>query len=867
MSQTQEIWQCPGCGTRVDISSLGFYAEVSCPQCGHTDHVHTVLANFEIEGLLGIGGMSVVLRGRDMLLNRPVAIKLLNETYRNQPERIARFEKECAMMAKVHHENVVSVYSAGWANSEFYIAMELLDGRNLESVVTKERPLRPATAIDVATRIARGLEAAHKAGLLHRDMKPGNVIITKNSVVKVLDFGLSQRRTDEDSEEVIWATPYYVAPETLMREAEDSRTDMYSLGMTLRYLLTGEDSLANTPSSISALLEAKAALPPLSRIMPRAIPSLCDLVDRMTAFNPYERHENYADLLAELGEVREALAARERKLFSPAGLKTPSSKRLFACAGIVAAAFAAYAGGYYMAKPEPQRACLNITPERRGIASVQGLSELESYFKSDCTKLSPKKRDKYIEVWKSAECEPSAAAMGLLHAACVAYLRHHEYASLLSAFHHAVGKMSVVKDAASLQYQLRQISAALKTLEKNEDKKITPKLAEGEYRLKGIYNCLLACYHESCMDVDAAKSAIVQAESDFSLAGDAGLYVSMRKLLKNYTPVIKPAAKEPVAQSGVEAYPEDVEIIPMVVPEKYKGANVLNTAMQCSVLTHANEALQHFSSLKDPEIDPTVSAVAMLHAACITYLQKGNPDDYLSCFFDAAKRVKPDAGREEFQRQLVSVATSLAEPESAEPVNDPRLNGLLHCLLARHYFLVNNSAECKKAMARAEKSFIAASGTSPYASMCALLKDFSVSMDTVMQTTAMHQIPELMAEHEFDEAIAAIDSLLQSEDDVELHVLREICECAAALDVTLKRVMESDFDKAMSAAVFKKKNTENEYFNELRAAEFCSILYLAKGKYAKAFDVNPYKEQGHSNEPFAVMMRDWQTRLEPYMNE
>lgn len=862
MSQNQEIWQCPGCGIRVDISSLGFYAELSCPQCGHTDHVHTILANFELEGLLGIGGMSVVLRGRDMLLNRPVAIKLLNEKYRNQPERIARFEQECAMMAKVHHENVVSVYSAGWAKDEFYIAMELLDGRNLETVATKEHPLRPITAIDVVTRITRGLEAAHKAGLLHRDMKPGNVIITKNSVVKVLDFGLAQRCTDEDSEEVIWATPFYVAPETLMREAEDARTDMYSLGMTLRYLLTGEDTLADTPTSISALLEAKAALPPFSRTMPKAIPSLCDLVDRMTAFNPNERHENYTDLLAELGEVREALSVRERRLFSPAGLTTPSSKRLLAYAGIAVAASGAYFGGYFLSKPAPERAVISVAAERKHTMAVKGLDEFEAYLKTDCSKSLPKKCTKYVELWKSPETEPCVAALGLLHAACVTYLHSGEPAVLLKSFHQATAKMASVKDSDSLQYQLKQISAALKAAEKNDGNMIIPKLADNAYRLKGTYHCMLAYIHETNMDESAAKASIAQASGDLSAAGDAALYASMRKLLNGYSPSANVASVE-----GADS--ENVELIPMVVPEKYKGANVLNTAMQCSVITQSREALQYFSSLNDPQVDATISAVAMLHAACISYLIKEEPSAYVEAFSAAVERIEQDAERAVFQKQLASVAASLAEPDSAEPVSDHRLNALMNCLLVHHYLRAGNTDESKKALAQAITSFDAIKETSPYGAMGTLLNDFSASAGAVIQTSVMYQVRELMAAHDFDNAIEEIDSLLASEADnkEKLKVLREICECAAVLDATLKRVMTDDFEKAMSAETFEQKNEESERFSKQRAAEFRAILYLVEGDFAKAFEVNPYKDQSFASEPFATMMRDWQQRLQPYMNE
>ena len=852
MAEECECWQCPGCGTRVDISSLGFYAEVTCPQCGGTGHVHTTLANFELEGLLGIGGMSVVLRGRDVLLNRPVAIKLLNETYRNQPERIARFEKECAMMAKVHHENVVSVYSAGWANNEFYIAMELLDGRNLESVATKDHPLRPLTAIDVVTRIARGLEAAHKSGLLHRDMKPGNVIITKDSVVKVLDFGLAQRSTDEDSEEVIWATPFYVAPETLMREAEDARTDMYSLGMTLRYLLTGEDTLAETPTSISSLLEAKAALPPFAKSMPRAHSALCELVDRMTAFDPSQRHENYADLLAELGEVRDALSQRERRLFSPAGLNTPSSKRLSAYAGIGIAAILAFAGAYFLGKPAAQKSAVVVPMDRKSGFDAKAVDNLESYLKSDCVKAQSKKNLKLVEQWRSSEPEPCIAAMGLIHAACVAYSERKDPAIYLPSFHQAVSRMAEVKDAASLQHQLRALSAAIRSAEKGDSEPVVLKLAESEHRLRGLFYCISAYYQESNENNAAAEVSMKQAVQEFALAGDAALYASLRKRFEKF---------EFQSEPDTELPPVD-EVIP--VADGDSDAGILLKAMQCDMVHQSAEALGYLSSLKGEQTDAMVSAIAMLHAACIVQLQRQLPDEYLKEFFAAVQRMPENAESQDVLDDLRRVSAALTEPESAEAVKDPRFNALLHCLLVRTHLKNGDVSACKKSLAVAEKAFAKVKDISPYASMLELLKESSAPLVAVVDTAARQQVPELMAEHNFNAAVEAIDVALQSEptNREELLVQKEICECAAALDVTLKRVMKGDFSKKMTAAALKKKNAEKSYFPEERVAEFCVILYLVKGDYEKAFKANPYKDDASSDAPFAVMVRDWQSRLE-----
>lgn len=308
MARGKEIWVCPQCGTHVEISELGLYAEVRCPLCRHMDRVHVQLGNFRLESVLGVGGMSVVYRALDVTLRRPVALKVLNDTFRNQPERVERFENESAMMARVRHANVTSVYSAGRAYGRFYIAMELVEGKNLEHMVSREIPLGAVFALEIAEQVALGLRAASVAGLLHRDMKPGNILITPRNQVKVIDFGLALDETAGDTEEMIWATPYYVPPETLQRKPEDVRTDIYALGMTLRYMLTGVENFAGDVGSVKALLDCKRRLPSFAEERPDLDPMLCDLVDHMTQYSVENRPRNYDDLLDEMKEVHQALA-------------------------------------------------------------------------------------------------------------------------------------------------------------------------------------------------------------------------------------------------------------------------------------------------------------------------------------------------------------------------------------------------------------------------------------------------------------------------------------------------------------------------------------------------------------------------------
>lgn len=345
-----DLWTCPKCGMQLDLSTLGFHVEIACTACGERAYVHSMLANYKIDSVLGIGGMSVVFRARDLVLGRPLAIKVLNDTYRDEPERIAGLENECALMAKVRHENVVNVYSAGWSRGQFYIAMELVDGRNLELIVADRGFLLPADALEIIRQVALGLQSAHEAGLLHRDVKPGNVLITPEGQAKVLDFGLSlEDKPGVETEDVIWATPYYVPPETLHRETESAQTDIYALGMTLRNLLTGEAVLPGEPQTLSDMVVAKKTLPGIATIAPHLVPRLCELVDHMTAYEIAERPASYDDLLKEIAEAQAALVAA----LDPEERARRYRRKLLATAGGLGSVAAGLIGGFLVALMTP----------------------------------------------------------------------------------------------------------------------------------------------------------------------------------------------------------------------------------------------------------------------------------------------------------------------------------------------------------------------------------------------------------------------------------------------------------------------------------------------------------------------------------
>ena len=531
MASHAEIWQCPDCGAELDVSALGFYAQVSCPDCGQSEYVHTMLSNFRVDGVLGIGGMSVVLRARDLVLDRSVAIKVLNDAYRNQPDRISRFENECAMMAKVRHENVVSVYSAGRARRQFYIAMELVEGCDLDTMVHRDGPLSQEQAIDYAIQIVKGLEAANKSGLLHRDMKPGNVIITPDGHAKVLDFGLALGQKDEDTEEIIWATPYYVPPETLERKDEDARTDIYALGMTLRFLLTGSETFKENTTSVTELLQCKAKLPAFKTVMPQADESLCDLIDHMTAFEPKRRPLTYRDLLAELRAVKAAMASTKAEN-SPENRHKARRAFLVDISLTAILGIAALSVGVLLGTPAAERQVLAASGDDYTWDGLRTLAAAE-------TALAEKDYAKAIEEYHSLatqEDEPALCAWCALNAALLSEIRGDSVGrdGALELFRHHLGRKNAVAPAAAeLMEQLAVVEAAMR----GEDAEIDSIRKEQVRALCYVWYARYLLHDKQLAEGEVAMQRAEMA-AQASVAPYSGLAAEFSRLLFNWAPAV-----------------------------------------------------------------------------------------------------------------------------------------------------------------------------------------------------------------------------------------------------------------------------------------------------------------------------------------
>ena len=306
--QQENIVNCPACGQPMDVSQLPPYANAICPGCQALTRVKTRMGPYRITGKLGKGGMSVVFRAEDAVLGREVALKVLNDTYAGDALRCERFEREARIMARVSHENLVQLYAVGRDQGLFYIAMELVEGNGLDALIAAEERVPEDRVLRLTLDIVRGLDAAWNAGLMHRDIKPANVLLSPDGAAKIVDFGLSLLHSESDMEREIWVTPYYAAPETLLRGEEDFRTDMYALGATMYHLLAGAPPRVDASQSSDILLENKKNLPRLEQVVNDVSPMTCFIVDRLMAFDREDRFSSYPELMDAVAQAQEEYA-------------------------------------------------------------------------------------------------------------------------------------------------------------------------------------------------------------------------------------------------------------------------------------------------------------------------------------------------------------------------------------------------------------------------------------------------------------------------------------------------------------------------------------------------------------------------------
>jgi serine/threonine protein kinase/tetratricopeptide (TPR) repeat protein len=297
------------------------------------------LGHYRVLEELGHGGMGVVYAAEDSRLDRRVALKVLRPEVADSPDRRARFQREAKAAAALNHPAIVHLYSVDEAEGLLFITMELVRGRSLRELLNAASPLPVSRMVSFASQMAEGMACAHAAGILHRDLKPGNVMITETDRVKILDFGLAKLFTpagswdpeaatmtrEESGSGTTLGTAGYMSPEQALGKPLDPRSDLFALGVVLFEMATGRMPFAgDTPAAVfDELLNRR---PPVPQTLNPALPAfLGAVIDRLLEKDPERRHQSADELLQDLRRVDSAGARAAASVRTPADARMPSS--------------------------------------------------------------------------------------------------------------------------------------------------------------------------------------------------------------------------------------------------------------------------------------------------------------------------------------------------------------------------------------------------------------------------------------------------------------------------------------------------------------------------------------------------------------
>jgi serine/threonine-protein kinase len=274
-----------------------------------------MLRQFELRSFVASGGNGTVYRGWDTVLERLVAVKLMKKELLEDPASLESFYREARACARLNHTNIIHIYTFDEWEGLRYLIMELADRGSLDTRIEKQMRVGELAVLDIGIKIASALNLALKHNLIHRDIKPGNILFDYDDEPKLVDFGLA-RKADAEQEysEVAEGTPYYVAPEKIKREPETFLSDMYSLGATLYHALTGHVPFDAPTVQELVAAQVNTPLTPPNLVLPEVSQPTSDALMKAMAKNPAERFLGYDELIMQLTAARSQLLVRQYQL-------------------------------------------------------------------------------------------------------------------------------------------------------------------------------------------------------------------------------------------------------------------------------------------------------------------------------------------------------------------------------------------------------------------------------------------------------------------------------------------------------------------------------------------------------------------------
>jgi serine/threonine-protein kinase len=249
----------------------------------------------------GSGGMAVIYKATDLALGRTVAVKILRPSLTNDPEFLKRFRQEARNVANLSHPNIVTVHDVGQHGNTHYIVMEYIDGEDLKRLVRASAPFTIDRALNIAIKICAGVGYAHRAGLVHADVKPQNVLVTESDQVKVTDFGIAQalsatKPNEQERQRIVWGSPHYFSPEQAQGEPPTPASDVYAIGIVVFEMLTGRLPFVGTDQQELAMAHIRETPPNASDFNPNVPVHLDRILQKVMSKEPASRYRTAEQL-------------------------------------------------------------------------------------------------------------------------------------------------------------------------------------------------------------------------------------------------------------------------------------------------------------------------------------------------------------------------------------------------------------------------------------------------------------------------------------------------------------------------------------------------------------------------------------------